>query len=178
MKKAYKVFKEQREFIDDLDNLDPEIIPDLFNIYDKLEIEELMALAALVKTDSWMEDPVLFEDLVLIFNGISPSPLEFEGSSVNQIWYSLFLMRKFRPDLDLGELVKGYIDFIHSEEGFYVYPNEAQIKSKIIPILPQILEKINKPGQFDEFEFTDNQASKLTEAINYIQLKIKEDGIY
>lgn len=179
MKLAYKIFKENREFIDDLDNLDPETIPALFSLENTLEMEQLMALTAMVKNDIFMEDPVVFENLVLILNGISPSISEFETCTINHLWYALFLMKKFRPDLNFGELVKGYIDFIHTEGGFYIYPNEAQMKSPMKgPILSQILEKYNKTGTFDEFDFTDNQASLLTEAVNYIQLKIKEDEIF
>jgi predicted choloylglycine hydrolase len=177
MKKAYKVFKEYRPVLDELDFIDPEIIEDMFGLSDKLEQEQLMALVAMIKNDVWMDNPLVFEDLSLIINGIAPDILEFEGSTPSQLWYSLFLMKKFRPDLSLGELVKGYVEFVHAEDGFYLYPKEAGIKTPLKEYLPQILELTNKEI-FEDFNILDNQASKLVEAIAYVKSKIEEDGVY
>lgn len=177
MKKAYKAFVKQRQIVDELDAIDPEIIERVFGVTGKLEKEQFMVLASIVKSDTWMDNPILFENMILSINGISPSVYEYEGCNVNYLWYGLFLMKKYRPDLALGELVKGYIEFIHSEDGFYIFPKEAGMSPLVTDFLTEILEKFDTVGVFNEFKFTDNQASKLTDAVNYIQIKIKEDEI-
>lgn len=177
MKKAYKVFKSYRPLIDELDSIEPESIPSLFGLVDSLEIEQLMALTASVKTDRWMDNPLVFEDLILILNGVSPNIYEFEGCSTDQLWYGLYILAKFRPDIEFGELVRGYIEFTSSNEGFYIYPKESGMKSPIKETIPEIIRKIDN-DTFDESSVLDNQASKLYLIMEYIKEKIKKDELY
>lgn len=176
MKTAYKIFTENKKELDELTSLNPEDIDKLYGKMSKLESEQLMALVALVKSDIWMITPLVFEDEVLIINGVSPDPLVLENSNSDQIWYALFVMNKIRPDMELGPLVKGYIEFVHSNDGFFIYPKESELKSKLEKFLPEILNDMETKTSFDATNIVDNQASKLYEALEYMKLKIVEDG--
>ena len=176
MKKALKTLKTYRAIIDDLDVINPEDINPMFHTHDALETEQLMALIALIKSDEFMENPLLFENLVLILNGYSPTFLEFEGVTPSQLWYALYLMKKFRKDLELGELVKGYVTFVSGNEGFCIYPKESGVKSPIHEYLSDVLDASTK-DILDEFNIIDNQASKLVEVIDYMRRKKNEDGL-
>jgi len=176
MKTAYKILKDNREFIDDLDALDPELISTLFGIHNSIEQEQLMALIAVIKNDSFEDDPLLFENLVLILNGVSPFMGEYETTQVEQIWYALFIIGGLRPTFTLNERVKGYIKFIHDDAGFYIYPKESNLKTPMQDLLPDIIKRTDK-REFLTFDISDNHASKLNEIIDYIDVKAKEDGV-
>jgi hypothetical protein len=176
MKNAFLKLKKHRDAIDDLDCLNPEDVFPMFGISSDLEREQLMALVALIKSDIWMENPLLFEDMVLILNGISPSPLSFESVTCKQIYYALYVMKHFRPDLDLSELVKAYIEFEFSEEGFLVFPKESGMETPIKEYLHTILEMTSK-SSFSAENILENQASKLYESLAYTSRKREEDGI-
>lgn len=176
MKKAYKIFIEERELIDSHDVIDPELVPSLFGLQDSLEQEQLMALITIVKNDNVLSDPLLFENIVLILNGVPPEMVQFDGTTPSQIWYAVFILSKLRPDFKLSEIVKAYIEFIHSENGFFVYPRETGIKTPIKENLMKILE-LKDNNEFSDFNFNERQASMLSEVLHYMDKKIEEDKV-
>ena len=74
--------------------IEPETIRALTNLNDH-DIEYAMVLWTVKNTRAVYEDMDVFENAVLVLNGIVPDVTKMEGAEPKHIWYALGIMQKY-----------------------------------------------------------------------------------
>ena len=77
--------------------IEPETIRALTNLED-LEIEKAMVLWTIKNSRAVYEDMDVFENAVLVLNGITPNVAIMEGLLPTFIWYALDIMSRYAKD--------------------------------------------------------------------------------
>jgi len=69
----------------------------------------------------------VFENAVLVLNGITPNVTRMEGLLPSHIWYALSIMSKYTKKREFSHEVKMYIKYIYNDAGCWFYPEYADI---------------------------------------------------
>ena len=114
------------------DFIEPETLKQLFPGMSDIEIEKIQVLSVLKSTRAAYEDADVFENAVMVLNGISPDVNKTEGCLPEHIWSTIELIKKLYPEIELSDEVKGYIKYIFNDNGYYFYPEGIDIDNPIL----------------------------------------------
>jgi len=120
------------------ENLEPETIRRFFPLLESLDVQQIQALRVLKYTRAAYEDMNVFENVVSVLNGISPTVDIMEGSTPEFIWRSLNIIFKLHPNLELAWEIEYYIKYIFNDNGIYFYHPKLQLDN---PILDSVKER-------------------------------------
>ena len=155
------------DLIDNLDNdiVEPSTITHLFPNLESIERQKIYVYRSLKYTRSIYEDMDVFENAVLVLNGISPNVEYMEGVLPEQIWKALLLINEVNPGIEFSHEVLMYIKMIFSNDGFVFYPPNIGLDN---PYLAKIVKK-SESGPFPlEEDFFGVQAAKYLKLITYL----------
>ena len=145
--------------------LEPETVTHTFPSLESIERQQLYVHKALTVSRSIYEDMDVFENAVLVLNGISPNIDSMEGASPLHIWKAILDMQKIMPDMEFSHEVLMYIKMIYSEEGYLFYPDTIGLKNDMLPKIMKRAEKGPFPLKEDVIGI---QAAKLLKIQTYI----------
>jgi len=114
------------------DFIEPETLKQLFPGMSDIEIEKIQVLSVLKSTRAAYEDADVFENAVMVLNGISPDVNKTEGCLPEHIWKVIKIIKQIYPELELSDEVQAYIKFIFEDNGFYFYPEGIGIDNPIL----------------------------------------------
>ena len=159
------------EILNSSEVLEPETLGKFHPQIDDVNMNAIMAVAAVYKSRGFWENFYVFEDIVHALNNVIPNPKILEGTTPEQIWYALDLVHKIFPDREFTPEVLRYIEFMFNESGIYVYP-------EYLPLDNSYYDKVTslaKHGPFPLGESTEEiQAAKYLTIQSYIELKKQE----
>ena len=147
--------------------IEPATIRALTNLEDH-EIEKAMVLWTIKNSRAVYEDMDVFENTVLVLNGIVPDVTKMEGVTPEFIWYALGIMQKYAKERELSHEVKMYIKYIFNDTGCWFYPEYADIDHNILSNIQAVAERGPFPLKED---YTGIQAHKLLKINHYIEEK-------
>ena len=111
-----------QDIINDPEPTAPEVIQTLLPLLDEIDIEKAQVMHVLKNTRAAYEDMNVFENAVLVINGISPDVEKVEGCEPKYIWKAISVIRSLHPKLEFAHEVLMYIRFIFQEHGYSFFP--------------------------------------------------------
>lgn len=152
----------------EIDDLEPETIRQLYPLMTNLDIEQIQVIKVLRDTRAAYEDMDVFENAVLVLNGVSPNIGVMEGASPAFIWRALDIIFRLHPDIELSWEVLMYIKAMCSDEGYYFYHPSLDLKN---PYFNEIKSRAEK-GPFPlEEDFIGVQAVKYLKIQEYLKME-------
>ena len=142
---------------------EPETIKELYFGISDIEVQKIQVMWILKHTRAAYEDMYVFENVVLILNGINPDTEKLEGTTPEQIWKAINILKTIHPNLELSHEIKMYIKYIFNDYGLWFYPKNIGLINNIIDQVEEL--SINGP-----FPLEENYLGIQT----YNYLKIKE----
>tara|TARA_B100000073_G_C23500663_1_gene479634 strand:+ start:190 stop:696 length:507 start_codon:yes stop_codon:yes gene_type:complete len=149
------------------DPVEPDTIRALTDLTDE-EIQKAMVLWTIKNTRAVYEDMDVFENTVLVLNGINPDVTKMEGVEPEHIWYALGIMQKYNKDREFSHEVQMYIKYIFNDAGCWFYPESAGIENNTLSHIQALADRGPFPLKED---YTGVQAYKLLKINNYIEEK-------
>ena len=126
------------------EELEPETVHRFFPLLSSLDVQQIQALRILKYTRAAYEDMNVFENVVSVLNGISPTVNIMEGSTPEFIWKALDIIFKLHPNLELSWEIEHYIKYIFNDNGIYFYHPKISLEN---PIYDSVIER-SKCGPF------------------------------
>ena len=120
----------------------------------------------------------VFENAVLVLNGITPNVAIMEGLLPTFIWYALDIMSKYAKDREFSHEIQMYIKYIYNDAGCWFYPQYSGIPDNPVLSVQAIAERGPFPLKED---YTGIQAYRYLKILNYciiILLIIKNQENY
>ena len=146
------------------DIIEPETLTHLFPSMESIDRQMLYVQKALINSRSIYEDMDVFENAVLVLNGIYPNIEYMEGVLPEQIWKALTIIKSINPDIEFSHEVLMYIKMIYSDAGFLFYPPNIGLDSTY-------LNKVIKRSEQGPFPLEEDvmgiQAAKYLKLITY-----------
>ena len=118
--------------------VEPETLHVLFPDFDSMDTQKALALKVIYNNRSTFEDMDVFENVVLVLNGIDPNVTIMEGSTPEFIWKAINIMKKIHPKVDFSEEVQEYIKVIFVDNECMFFPPKSGIEN---PILTQVKQR-------------------------------------
>lgn len=110
----------------------------------------------------------VFENAVLVLNGITPNVVSMEGLLPEYIWYALSIMSKYAKDREFSHEVKMYIKYIYNDAGYWFYPEYADIPDNNVLSVQALAERGPFPLKED---YIGIQAYRYLKLLNYTEEK-------
>jgi len=120
------------ELAESLDVVEPETIRNQFPLLSNLEVEKLQVISLLRNTRAAYEDLHVFENAVLVLNGISPDSAKVEGCEPKHIWKAIGIINTLHKDIELSHEVLMYIKYIFNDYGLWFYPLDIGLENPVI----------------------------------------------
>jgi len=120
------------------DILEPETLQMLFPNLDDMDRQKALALKVIYNNRSAFEDMDVFENVVLVLNGIDPNVTIMEGSTPEFIWKALDIMKKIHPKVKFSYEVQEYIKVIFVDSDCSFFPPKSGLEN---PILEQVKQR-------------------------------------
>lgn len=151
--------------INSKERIEPDTIRKLTNLTDH-EIEKAMVLWTVKHSRAVYEDMNVFENAVLVLNGITPDVDKIEGLTPAYIWNALDIMEKYAKDRKFSHEIKMYIKYIFNDAGCWFYPRYSDIDNNSLDAVQSLAER----GPFPLKEDHDGiQAYRYLKIITYIE---------
>jgi hypothetical protein len=110
----------------------------------------------------------VFENAVLVLNGIVPDVTKMEGAEPKHIWYALGIMQKYTKNREFAHEVQMYIKYIFNDAGCWFYPEYSGIENNTLSHIQALADRGPFPLKED---YTGVQAGKLLKITHYIEEK-------
>ena len=117
--------------------VEPETLHMLFPELDDMDKQKALALKVVYNNRSTFEDMDVFENTVLVLNGIDPNVTIMEGSTPEFIWKAINLMKQIHPKVSFSDEVKEYIKAIFVDNGCMFFPPKSELENPIIEQVKQ-----------------------------------------
>jgi|APSaa5957512576_1039674.scaffolds.fasta_scaffold00446_15 hypothetical protein len=105
-----------------LETYDNDSITRLYPMLSDNEVKKIQVLNVLQTSRAAYEDMHVFENAVLVLNGIDADVTKIEGCEPKHIWKALIIIKNMHPDVELSHEIKMYIKYIFSDYGYNFYP--------------------------------------------------------
>ncbi len=129
------------------ERIDPETIRALTNL-SNADVEKTLVLDVIKNTNAVFEDMYVFENAVLVLNGMIPDVTKVEGSQPHLIWKAIGIIKELRPSAELTHEVLMYIKYTFNDAGMWFYPENIGLDN---PILEDVKERAtNGPFPLEE----------------------------
>mgnify|MGYP001248161176 CR=1 FL=1 len=102
--------------------LEPGTLTHLFPEATSLERQLAYVKKVITDTRAVHEDMDVFENAVLVINGIEPDVFKMEGCETKHIWKAIEFIKTIQPEVEFSHEVLMYIKSIASNNGIYFYP--------------------------------------------------------
>jgi hypothetical protein len=102
--------------------LEPETLRQTHPDYSEVQINKILALATLYKTQAFFENFYLFEDITQALNGRVPNPKNLEGCVPEEMWYSLEIAHRLFPEHEFAKEIVLYVKYFMNNAGVYIFP--------------------------------------------------------
>jgi len=128
--------------IRDVEPIEPETLDALFPSLKEIDREKIYILKLILQTRAVHEDMDVFENAVLVLNGIVPDVGKMEGANPEYIWKALNIITKLRPDIEFSHEVKMYIKSMFTTRGLRFFPTNIDIDN---PMFNEVKERAAMP---------------------------------
>tara|TARA_Y100000592_G_scaffold27891_1_gene44385 strand:+ start:4847 stop:5323 length:477 start_codon:yes stop_codon:yes gene_type:complete len=124
--------------------VEPETLDMLYPDLSDMDKQTALALKVIYNNRSAFEDMDVFENIVLVLNGIDPNVYVMEGSTPEFIWKAVTIMKKIHPKVEFSNEIQEYIKAIFVDDGCRFFPPKSGIEN---PLIGQVKERA-KSGPF------------------------------
>jgi len=143
-------------------------------------VDKVLALKTLLRTDAYFNDPFVFEKITIAFNDIPISKTAYQELLPDQIAYSLIQAHIFRDEMVMSEDVEVFIVMQLLDSGFPIFLWPFDIENDTIPdeayeITNRIKEWIDNSAE-DIDEDLNVYLEKYFDLLDILNNKIKEDS--
>ena len=158
--------------LENIHNIDEEVVEPgtlthLFPEATSLERQLVYVKKIIKDTRAIHEDMDVFENAVLIINGIEPDVFKMEGCEVKHIWKAIEFIKSMQPEVSFSHEVLMYIKAISCAEGIYFYPPAIGLDENT-----DLLTAVQKRAIQGPFPLVDDyvgiQASKFLKIEQYL----------
>lgn len=125
--------------------LEPETIKALGIAENSEDVQKVLVLRLLKKSELPYENLYVFENCVHVLNGLEADIDQLEGSKPEHIWYTLEKIDQMHGEVELSYEVRKYIEFNFRDTGHLFFPPKSGIVN---------------PDWFDEVKEIANDVSK------------------
>jgi phosphoribosylformylglycinamidine (FGAM) synthase PurS component len=163
-----------QEFLNSTPEFEPETIRALFPELSDIELEQIQVINILKNTTYFWEDMYVFENAVLVLNGIKPEVGFLQGVTPEQIWYAISVAKSV-VNRKYSVEVKEYVRWIFNVNGTYVYPPELELSNPYFETAIQMA--VNGPFPLGDNSVEEVQAGKYLAIKMYMDSKEAEETI-
>lgn len=146
--------------------LEPDTIRQLQPEASESEIQKILAMAVLYKTQHFWENMYSFEDIVQGLNGISPNFELLQGVTPEYIWYALDIAQRLFPEHEFAKEIQEYCRFMFNAEGVFIYHPYLKMDNPYYELA--VAKAIAGPFPLGE-TLEEIQATKYLEIQEYIK---------
>lgn len=132
------------EILETAEITEPETLRHVFPNFTSLDIQKIQVLWLLRNSRAAYEDMDVFENVVLILNGIEPNVSRMEGSTPEFIWKAMDIIKRINPDIEFADEIQQYIKFVFNDNGLWFYPPGSGL---VTPMLNRV-KRLAETGPF------------------------------
>ena len=155
-------------FLNSIDGvLEPGTLTHFFPNADTLDRQLAYVQKVLMDTRAIQEDMDVFENAVLVINGINPDVTKMEGCKPEHIWKAVGFIKDTKEEVEFSHEGLMYIKAICTSYGYYFYPPGIGLDEEN-ELLPSIL-KLAESGPFPlEENYVGIQTAKYLKITQYL----------
>ncbi len=154
------------EILENTEITEPETLKEVFPNFKSLDIQKIQVLWLLRNSRAAYEDLDVFENVVLILNGIEPDVGKTEGSTPEFIWKAVDIIRRIHPDIEFADEIQEYIKFVFNDNGLRFYPPGTGLETPMLARVKKLAETGPFPLKENDIGIQTIQYLRIMEYLN------------